>query len=468
MSEQSFDLIVIGAGPGGYTAAIRAAQLGMKTAIVEKDATLCGTCLNVGCIPSKALLESSEIYFEARNGLAAHGVHLAGVELDLAAMMSRKDDVVGQLTKGIAGLMKKNGITRLRGTATIAGPGQVLVAGPDPARLTATSILVATGSRVVELPHLPLDGRRVVSSTEALTLPAVPARMLVVGGGAIGLELGSVWNRLGTDVVVVELMDQIVPGADKQMARTLARILGKQGLDIRTQTSAAAADIGKDSVRVTLESKGPKAGTTTEDFDVVLVAVGRRPNTEGLGCAKAGIELDERGRIRTDARFATSLAGVYAIGDVIAGPMLAHKAEEEGVACVEMLAGRAGHVNYAAIPAVVYTDPELASVGLTEEQARGDGREIKVGSFPFMANGRAKAMGRTEGSVKVIADAATDMVLGIHILGPRASELVAEASLAMEFSASAEDIGRSVHAHPTLAEVLKEAALACGEGSISI
>lgn len=470
MAKQRYDLVVIGAGPGGYQAAIRASQLGMKTAVVEKDPTLGGTCLNVGCIPSKALLESSELFAEAKEGLAVHGIQASGVQLDLATMMARKRGVVDGLTRGVQGLMKKNKIDVWHGRARIAAPtpnGLVEVKGSNDGELETPRILVATGSVPVALPHLPFDGKRILSSTEALSLESVPATMLVVGGGAIGLELGSVWARLGSKVRVVELMDQIVPGSDKRSAQLLERSLKKQGLEILLQTSAVGAEVGAKAVKVTLESK--KDGKqTTDSYDVVLVAVGRRAYTESLGLAEAGVALDERGRIAVGHHYETNVPGIFAIGDVVAGLMLAHKASEEGIACVERMAGVAGHVNYNAIPGVVYTWPELASVGLSEEAAKAAGYEIKVGSFPFTATPRARCTGNTDGGVRIIADAVTDTVLGVHIVGPTASELIAEAAVAMEFGATAEDIARSVHAHPTLAEALKEAALAVDGRSIHI
>lgn len=457
-SSQRFDLVVIGAGPGGYIAAIRAAQLGMKVACVEKDAALGGTCLNIGCIPSKALLDSSEHYYAVRHELAAHGIRVGSVELDLATMMNRKERVVKTLTQGIAGLFKKHRIERIAGTARIAAPGRVVVQnGQNEQSLAAARILIATGSVPAALPNLPFDGERVISSTEALSLREVPARLLVVGAGAVGLELGSVWARLGSEVLVVELLDRILPGMDRKLAEALQKALQKQGLRFELETTARAATVRQDGVHVVLEHKGREREAVV---DRVLVAVGRKPYTEGLGLDAVGVERDEKGRIRVDEHYQTSVPGIYAIGDVIPGPMLAHKAEEEGVAAVERMCGVAGHVNYEAIPNVVYTNPELAAVGRTEEQARNEGLDVRVGTFPFLANGRARCLGSVEGQVKVIADARTDRVLGVHILGPRASDLIAEAVLAVEFNASAEDLARTCHAHPTLPEALKEAALA--------
>lgn len=466
MSAESFDLVVIGAGPGGYVAAIRAAQLGMRVACVDKYPTLGGTCLNIGCIPSKALLESSERYWQATRGLAAHGVQVSGVTLDLATMMARKDKVVRAGTQGLVTLFKRNQIERVRGAAHFVSPREVVVEGEEGARtLTAARVLIATGSEPMPLPGLPFDGERVVSSTEALALARVPGRMLVVGAGAVGLELGSVWSRLGARVTVVEFLDRIVPMMDRQMGTQLQRALAKQGLDFRLETAATGVVRAEDGVRVTLESKGQ---TSEETADVVLVAIGRRPYSEGLGAGEIGVVFDERGRVRVDAHYQTSVPGVFAIGDVIAGPMLAHKAEDEGVAVAERMAGQAGHVNYDAIPNVVYTWPELASVGLSEEEAAQRGIEVAIGSCPFLANARARCMNETEGSVKILADAGTDRILGVHILGPRAADLIAEAAVAMEFHASAEDIARSAHAHPTLPEAVKEAALAVARRAINI
>ncbi len=461
-----FDLLVIGAGPGGYVAAIRAAQLGMRVACIEKDATMGGTCLNVGCIPSKALLDSSELYWQARHGLAVHGIAVSGVELDLGAMMRRKERVVRALTQGVSGLLKNNRVTVVRGTARLLGGGRVVTTAADGEQvLDADHVLIATGSVPQALRGLPFDGERIVSSTEALALPRVPEKLLVVGAGAVGLELGSVWSRLGTAVTVVELLDRALPGMDRGMATLLQRSLQKQGLTFALETSAAGAARTEKGMRVTLDSKGTK---TEIEADVVLVAVGRRPNTDGLGLGELGIQTDDRGRILVDERFETNVRGVHAIGDAIPGPMLAHKAEEEGVAAVECMAGGAGHVNYDAIPSVVYTSPELASVGLSEEDAAARRGGVAVGSFPFIANGRARCLNETEGAVKILADPKTDRILGAHILGPRASDLVAELALAIEFGASAEDLARTVHAHPTLPEAVKEAALAVAKRAIHV
>ena len=465
MTAKAYDLVVIGSGPGGYVAAIRAAQLGLRTAVVERYPTLGGTCLNVGCIPSKALLDSSEHYAHALHGLDAHGIR-ATVELDLPAMMRRKDQVVKDLTEGIAGLFRKHHITRLTGTGRIIGPGEVEVTGAGaPERLQTRRILIATGSRPATLPGIACDGQRIVHSTDALTLPTVPRRLVVIGAGAIGLELGSVWMRLGAEVTVLEYMDRIVPGMDAKSGALLKRSLEKQGMTFHLQASARAAHIERGRVRVTVAGK---EGERSETFDVLLVAVGRRPFTEGLGAREAGVALDDRGRIEVDERFETRVPGIHAIGDVIHGPMLAHKAEEEGIAAVEWMAGLPGHVAYRCIPNVVYTWPELASVGLSEEEAAAQGIAVAVGVFPFLANGRARAMGERDGQVKILADATTDRILGAHILGPRASDLIAELAVAMEMGASAEDLARSVHAHPTLPEAVKEAALAVAKRAIHI
>lgn len=454
MSEHSYDLVVIGAGPGGYTAAIRAAQLGLKTACIEKEKALGGTCLRVGCIPSKALLESSERYHEAQHGFDAHGIK-ASVELDLGQMLGRKDKIVTMLTRGIAGLFRKNKITAYTGTGRITAPGTVVVDGEDgETELTAKNILIATGSEVSTLRGVEMDWDRIGGSTQALSYDPVPERLVVIGAGVIGLELGSVWSRLGAEVIVLEYLDRVLAGVDEEVAREAKKILSKQGLDIRTGVKVTGARVEGEKCIVEYEGGEPL------ECDRVLVSVGRRPNTEGLGLDAVDIELDGRGRIPVDTHFATSVEGIWAIGDVIAGPMLAHKAEEEGVACVEYIATGYGHVNYDAIPNVVYTHPEIASVGKTEDELKEAGVDYRKGRFPFSANGRARALQSTDGFVKVLADAATDRVLGVHIIGPRAGDLIAEAAVAIEFGASSEDIARSCHAHPTLAEVVKEAALA--------
>lgn len=462
--EGSYDLVIVGAGPGGYVAALRAAQLGLKVAVVEKDRSPGGTCLNVGCIPSKALLESSEQYDRVRSRLGVHGIKVPSVELDLPAMMGRKDKIVSILTRGIAGLFRKSGVELVTGTARLAGPGMVEIDG-GPRTLRASRILVATGSAPISLPELPFDGERIVTSTEALALPRVPERLLVVGAGAIGLELGSVWSRLGSQVTVAEFTDGILPGMDRQMTTALRQILEKQGLTFHLKTRATAARVSGGGVEVSLESDGR---TESGEWDVVLVAVGRRPFSDGLGLRELGVKVDERGRIVVNQRYETNVAGVFAVGDVIAGPMLAHKAQEEGIAAVELMAGQAGLVNYDAIPGIVYTWPELASVGKSEEDARAGVGSVRVGTFPFMANGRARCAGETDGLVKVVVDDGTDRLLGVHVLGPHASELIAEAALAMQFEATAEDIAGSVHAHPTLAEALKEAALAAGGRALHV
>jgi dihydrolipoamide dehydrogenase len=457
----TYDLVVIGSGPGGYVCAIRAAQLGMKVACVEKRDTLGGTCLNVGCIPSKALLQASEKFDEANRHLGTFGVKVGKVELDLKSMMAHKDKVVGDNVNGVAFLFKKNKIDWVKGTARVAGAGKVDVAlnGGGSQTLVTKNIVIATGSDVMPLPGVTVDEKRIVSSTGALSLPEVPKSMIVIGGGYIGLEMGSVWQRLGTKVTVVEFLDRILPGMDGEVSKQMQRILGKQGMAFKLGTKVTGAKPTKQGVDVTLEpAKGGAAETMS--VDIVLLSIGRRPYVEGLGLKEAGLALDERGRIKTDAHFATNVPGIYAIGDVIAGPMLAHKAEDEGVAVAEILAGQAGHVNYDAIPGVVYTWPEAASVGKTEEQLKQEGVEYRVGKFPFTANGRARAMASTDGFVKVLADKATDRVLGVHIVGPEAGTMIAELALAMEFGASAEDIARTCHAHPTLNEAVKEAALA--------
>jgi dihydrolipoamide dehydrogenase len=464
--EAGFDLVVIGSGPGGYVAAIRAAQLGMKVACVEKDETLGGTCLNVGCIPSKALLDSSELFHLAKHRFKNHGINAPDVSLDLPAMMARKDGVVSQLTRGVAGLFKKNKIEYVRGMGRVVGTGKVEVEGSTGKRtLEAKNILIATGSAPIALKTIPFDGKHIVSSTEALMLPEVPKRLVVIGAGAIGLELGSVWSRLGAEVLVLEFLDRIAPAMDREMTGALQRSLEKQGLKFRLKAAAQSAALERGRVKLTWKAaEGDETGI--EECDVVLVAIGRRPFTEKLGLAEAGVEVDQRGFVVVDKQFQTRVKGIYAIGDVIGGAMLAHKAEEEGVACVESIAGNAGHVNYLAVPNVIYTDPELASVGLTEEEAKARGLDVRIGKFPMLANGRAKALDATEGSVKIIGDAKTDRLLGMHILSVRASDIIAEGAVAMEFAASVEDIARSVHAHPTLPEAIKEAALAVEKRAI--
>ncbi len=455
MSE-SFDVIIIGSGPGGYVCALRAAQLGMRVACVEKWATLGGTCLNIGCIPSKALLQSSENFHAAAHDFKAHGIDIGDIKLDLARMQARKGEVVTANVKGVEYLFKKNKVTWLKGTGRIAAPGKVDVDGTT---YEAKHIVIATGSESVPLPGVEVDEKVVVTSTGGLEIDRVPQRLVVIGGGYIGLEMGSVWRRLGSEVTVVEFLDRLVPGMDGEIAKAFERVLVRQGIKFRLSTKVTAARQGNDGVTLTLE---PANGGEPDEIkaDVVLVAIGRRAYSEGLGAREAGVALDERGRVKTDAHFATNVPGIYAIGDVIAGPMLAHKAEEEGIALAEILAGQVGHVDYNVIPGVVYTWPEVASIGQTEEQLKQDGVDYKVGKFPFTANGRARAMGSTDGFVKILADRKTDRILGAHIIGPDAGTLIAEIATAMEFGASAEDVARTCHAHPTLNEAVKEAALA--------
>ena len=464
MSE-SFDVIIIGAGPGGYVCAIRAAQLGLKVACVEKRATLGGTCLNVGCIPSKALLHSSEEFEKAGHALAEHGVIVDGVRLDLTKMQMRKGGVVGANVKGVEFLFRKNKVTWLKGTGRILAAGQVDVGGTVH---TAKHIVIATGSESTPLRGVEIDEKRIVTSTGALELDKVPGHLVVIGAGVIGLELGSVWRRLGARVTVIEFLDRILPGMDSETATAAHRVLAKQGLTFRLGAKVTAATPNGEGVTLTVEpakggaSENPAKGGASEDIeaDVVLLAIGRRPHLDGLGLDAAGVALDERGRVRTDAHYTTNIPGIYAIGDAIAGPMLAHKAEDEGVALAERLAGKAGHVNYGVIPGVVYTWPEIASVGQTEDELKAAGIAYNVGKFPFTANGRARAMGDMDGFVKILADKTTGRVLGAHILGPDAGTLIAEIALAMEFGASSEDIARTCHAHPSLPEAVKEAALA--------
>lgn len=463
----SYDLIIIGAGPGGYVAAIRAAQLGLKTACVEKRGSLGGTCLNIGCIPSKALLESSHHYAEAKNGMALHGIKVAKVELDLKAMMARKDKVVTGLTQGIEFLFKKNKVDYVKGAAKITGKGEVTVDGKQ--KLATRNILIATGSDVMPLSGVAIDEKQIVSSTGALALPKVPKTMVVVGGGYIGLEMGSVWARLGAKVTVVEFLDRIVPGMDGEIAKLMQRALTKQGLEFKLGSKVTGAKTGKNGVTLTVEPAKDGAGKAeTIEAEVALVAIGRRPYTEGLGLETVGVKADNRGFIPVDKHYQTNVAGIYAIGDVIPGPMLAHKAEEEGIAAAEIMAGKPGHVNYETVPGVVYTWPEVASVGRTEEQLKEAGIAYKAGKFPFSANSRARAADDSEGQVKILADANTDRVLGVHIIGPDAGTLIHEAVMAMEFGGSAEDMARAFHAHPTLNEAVKEAALAVDKRAIHI
>ena len=455
MSDK-FDVIIIGAGPGGYVCAIRCAQLGLKTAIVEKRETLGGTCLNIGCIPSKALLHASERYEEASHHLGDLGVKTSGVKLDLKAMMKHKDSVVEANTKGVEFLMKKNKITHLKGEGKIVEAGKVKV-GKD--TYEADSIIIATGSDVISLPGIKIDEKKIVSSEGALSLPKVPKDMVVIGGGVIGLELGTVYRRLGAKVTVVEFLDNILPGMDGEVRKEALKVFKKQGMEFKLASKVTNAKVTSKGVELSVE---PASGGKTEKLtsEIVLMAIGRKAYTEGLGLDKAGIETDDRGRIEVDEFFETSLEGVYAIGDVIKGPMLAHKAEDEGVVLAEMLAGQSGHIDYNCIPGVVYTWPEVANVGRTEEQLKEDGVEYKSGKFPFMANGRARAMNAVDGFVKILADAKTDRVLGAHIIGPGAGDLIQEVVSVMEFDGTSEDIARTCHAHPTLTEVVKEAALA--------
>ncbi|WP_442485081.1 dihydrolipoyl dehydrogenase [Aeoliella sp. SH292] len=457
----SHDLLVIGAGPGGYVAAIRAAQLGMNVACIEKESRLGGTCLRVGCIPSKALLESSELYHEAQHGFERHGIKIDQMSLDLDAMMARKDTVVDSLTKGIAGLFKKNKITHYQGRGRLAGPGKVVVSSSEGEQtVTAKHILIATGSKVARLPGVEPDGERIGTSTEALCYSKPPEHLVVIGGGVIGLELGSVWRRLGSQVTVLEYLDRILPGTDAEVADAALKIFKKQGIEFHLGCRVTGAESKKKHARVTIDGRDPI------ECSQVLLCTGRVPMTDGLGLESIGIELDKRGRIPVGDHFKTSANGVYAVGDVIEGPMLAHKAEEEGIACVEAIATGYGHIDYNAIPSVAYTHPEIASVGRTEEQLKEAGIDYKKGKFPFLANGRAKALGQTDGFVKVLADAKTDRILGVHIIGPRAGDLIAEATAAMTFGASSEDLARTCHAHPTLPEVVKEAAMAVTTGAI--
>ncbi len=469
MADAPYDVVVIGGGPGGYVCAIRAAQLGLKTACVEKRGSLGGTCLNVGCIPSKALLHASERFAEAGHELGKLGVTLGKVGLDLGAMMAHKDKVVGDLTKGIAFLLKKNKVDYLEGAASLSGPGAIMVtdAAGRETELAAENIVIATGSDHMDLPGIAIDERRIVSSTGALSLEKVPKHLIVVGAGYIGLELGSVWRRLGAEVSVVEFLDRILPGMDTEIAKNFQRVLGKQGLKFHLSSKVTGAKASKGWVTLSVE---PAQGGEAQAMkaDVVLVAIGRRPYTQGLGLERAGVELDGAGRVGVDGRFQTNIAGIYAIGDVIAGPMLAHKAEEEGVALAEMLAGQSGHVNYETVPGIVYTWPEVAAVGKTEDELKDSGVDYEIGKFPFNANSRARCTGETEGFVKILSDAKTDRILGAHIIGPDAGTLIHEVVIAMEFGASAEDLARSFHGHPTLNEAVKEAALAVEGRAIHI
>ncbi len=479
MASVQFDIVFIGGGPAGYTGAIRAAQLGLSVACVESEKALGGTCLRVGCIPSKALLESSELYLEAQGGLAKHGIVISAAGLDLATMMKRKDKIVTQLTHGVGGLLKKNKVTRFFGHGRLAGRDagdspetmdnqgvqsrvRVVVEGQDNAELLATHVVLATGSVVTPLKGVELDGDRIGTSTEALAYPEVPQHLVVIGGGVIGLELGSVWKRLGAKVTVLEYLDRILAGTDPEIATMALKLFKKQGMEFQLGVRVTAAKRHGEGCIVEIDGQPPL------QCDRVLLAVGRMPNTQRLGLETLGITLDQRGRIHVGEHFATSAPGVYAVGDVIAGPMLAHKAEEEAVACVEYLVTGYGHVDYATIPGIVYTHPEIATIGKSEEELQAEGRAYRKGSFPFAANARAMALAQTEGMVKILADAETDRVLGCAIIGPRASELISEVAVAMTFCATSEDIARTCHAHPTLAEVVKEAALAVDGRAVNI
>ena len=464
----AYDLIVIGTGPGGYVCAIRAAQLGLKTAVVEKNATFGGTCLNVGCIPSKALLHASELYEEAGGSFAKMGIKVGKPSVDLAALLAYKAQNVESNVNGVAFLFKKNKIEAFHGAGRIVAPGQVEVKGADGKTqlLETENIVIATGSDVARLPSIDIDEKRVVSSTGALQLAKVPQKLLIIGAGIIGLELGSVWRRLGAEVTVVEFLDHILPGIDGEVSKQFHRMLQKQGLTFKLSSKVTAVDTSGKILKVKVEPAAGGAAETLE-ADVVLVAIGRVPFTDGLGLEAVGVKKDNRGRVIVDPHLRTNVAGIYAIGDAVAGPMLAHKAEDEGVAAAEIIAGQAGHVNYDVIPNVVYTSPEIASVGKTEEELKQAGLAYNVGKFPFSANARARANLAAEGFVKILADAKTDRVLGVHILGPDAETMIAEAAIAMEFGASSEDIARTCHAHPTLTEAVKEAALAVAKRAIN-
>jgi dihydrolipoamide dehydrogenase len=465
-----YDLIVIGTGPGGYVCAIRAAQLGLKTAVIEKNATFGGTCLNVGCIPSKAMLHASELYEEAGDSFAQMGIKVGKPGMDLPALHKYRLQNVDSNVKGVAFLFKKNKIETFRGTGRIVAPGKIEVKAEDgkTQTLETKAIVIATGSDVARLNGIDIDEKRIVSSTGVLELPSVPKKLLIVGAGIIGLELGSVWRRLGAEVTVVEFLDHILPGIDAEVARQFHRMLEKQGLAFKLSSKVTAVDPSGKTLKVKVEPAAGGGAAETLEADIVLVAIGRVPYTEGLGLEALGVNKDNRGRVIVDPHYKTNVDGIYAIGDVIAGPMLAHKGEEEGVAVAEILAGQAGHVNYDVIPNVVYTEPEIASVGKTEEELKAAGIAYQVGKFPFSANARARANLATEGFVKILADAKTDRVLGVHILGPDAETMIAEAAMAMEFGASSEDIARTCHAHPTLSEAVKEAALAVDKRAINM
>ncbi|GAC1464442.1 MAG: dihydrolipoyl dehydrogenase [Isosphaeraceae bacterium] len=464
---ESFDLVVIGAGPGGYVAAIRAAQLGLKVACVEKRSTLGGTCLNIGCIPSKALLDSSELFHLAREKFSRHGIQVANLGLDIPRMLARKDEVVKGLTDGVKFLFRKNKITSLLGTGALSSPTQVTIRAEDGSEsiIDTKHTLLATGSEPINLPFLPFDDKQIVSSTEALSFDKVPSHLIVVGGGYIGLELGSVWKRLGARVTVIEFLPRIVPLMDREIGDLLFKSLKKQGLEFQLETRVVGAKV--EGEKITLSAERKDGTSPTYEADKVLVAVGRRPYTEKLGLESLGVKTDPKtGKVLIDHQFRTNVPTISAVGDLVDGPMLAHKAEDEGVAFAELLAGKAGHVNYETIPSVIYTWPEVASVGKTEEQLKELKLDYNIGKFPFAANGRARAMDETEGLVKILADPKSDRVLGVHIIGPRASDMIAEAVTTMEFAGSSEDIARICHAHPTLSEAFREAALAVDKRAI--
>ena len=464
---EDFDLIVIGAGPGGYVAAIRAAQLGMKVACIEKEPSLGGTCLNIGCIPSKALLNSSEKFVEISNHAAEHGIKTSKIDLDLNVLMDRKTKIVKKLTTGIGFLFKKNKITHIPGMASFVDKNTISITnGKNEITASAKNFIIATGSSSIEIPNIPVDEKQIVSSTGALSLSKIPKSLLVIGGGYIGLEMGSVWSRLGSKVTVVEALDRIVPTMDGEIAKEFMKMLTKQGLEFKLSHKVSSAKSGKSGVDVEMETSDKKK--IKENYEIVLMSVGRKPNTEGLGLEKIGIKLSAKKSIEIKDNFQTSVEGIYAIGDVAPGPMLAHKAEEEGVACVEFINGQKPHINYDAIPAIVYTNPEIASVGKTEEQLKQEKKDFKVGKFPFMANGRALTTSASEGFVKILVDKQTDEILGAHIIGHDAGQLIAEIVTTIEFGGSAEDIARVCHAHPTTSEAVKEAALSVDGRAIHI
>ncbi len=464
---EDFDLIVIGAGPGGYVAAIRAAQLGMKVACIEKEPSLGGTCLNIGCIPSKALLNSSEKFVEISNHAAEHGIKTSKIDLDLSVLMDRKNKIVKKLTTGIGFLFKKNKITHIPGMASFVDKNTISITnGKNEITASAKNFIIATGSSSIEIPNIPVDEKQIVSSTGALSLSKIPKSLLVIGGGYIGLEMGSVWSRLGSKVTVVEALDRIVPTMDGEIAKEFMKMLTKQGLEFKLSHKVSSAKSGKSGVNVEMETSDKKK--IKENYEIVLMSVGRKPNTEGLGLEKIGIKLTAKKSIEIKDNFQTSVEGIYAIGDVAPGPMLAHKAEEEGVACVEFINGQKPHINYDAIPAIVYTNPEIASVGKTEEQLKQEKKDFKVGKFPFMANGRALTTSASEGFVKILVDKQTDEILGAHIIGHDAGQLIAEIVTTIEFGGSAEDIARVCHAHPTTSEAVKEAALSVDGRAIHI